>query len=90
MKVPFTPPAGCISTPALYAKILREGLAICKIRGVAVVPLYPTFTNKCGGKAFQKGSFVGAKAFITDSARCLVCSAFLKGGGEAHLVGDSV
>ena len=66
-------------TPQAYATLIRAGLAFCKIKQIVVAPLLLDKGNKSNGKTFPKGVFLGAEAFLPNSALEMLARAFAKG-----------
>lgn len=59
----FELPAGTICTPQSYASIIRAAISFCKTKQVIVAPLLLDKGNKCNGKTFPKGAFLGAQVY---------------------------
>ena len=75
----FELPAGIICTVQAYAATIRAAISYCKAKHIVVAPLLLQKGNKCNGKTYPKGAFVGAEAFLGNVPLEMLCRAFEKG-----------
>lgn len=75
----FELPAGTICTVQAYAAIIRAAISRCKSLGVVCAPLLLDKGNKCNGRTFPKGAFIGAEAYVDNATLELLCRAFERG-----------
>ena len=78
----FELPTGTIATPHVYAKILRDGSAYCKVKEIVSAPGHVELRNKNNGKTYPKGSISGAEVFLENAALEVLCRAFQKGAKD--------
>lgn len=75
----FDLPKGTLCTFQAYAALIRAAFSYCKAKHIVVGPLLLDKKNKCNGRTFPKGAFVGAEAYIDNPTLELLCRAFEKG-----------
>lgn len=75
----FELPKGTLCTFQAYAALIRAAFACCKAKHIVVGPLLLDKKNKCNGRTFPKGAFVGAEAYIDNPTLEMLCRAFEKG-----------
>lgn len=75
----FELPVGTICTVQSYAAIIRAAISYCKSKSIVCAPLLLDKGNKCNGKTFPKGAFLGAEAFVDNCTLELLFRAFEKG-----------